>query len=329
MALGLERAGFTHVFLNEYDSHAAATLRHNRPHWPVNVSDIRDLDFRHLAGGIDLLEGGFPCQPFSLAGKRLGFRDTRGLLFFEFARAVHQIQPKVAVGENVQGLVSHDGGLTLKLMAATLQLLGYHVAYRTVQAEYFDVPQRRHRLLLLAVRQDQDIPLLFPKARGYQISLRSALAACPPSEGVDYPESRKRVLALVPEGGNWRDLPDSIRRQYVGSDADRGSCTGLARRLSWNQPSPTLLTAPIQRRTDRCHPEEVRPLTIRECARIQTFPDDWAFTGPVGSQYRQIGNAVPVNLAFHIGSAVTAMLGRGEVREFEGLVPMARVVRGE
>jgi DNA (cytosine-5)-methyltransferase 1 len=121
-------------------------------------------------------------------------------------------------------------------------------------------------------------------------------------------------MELVSEGGYWRDLPDEIQREYMGGSYHLGGGkTGMARRLAWDEPSLTLTCSPMQKQTERCHPEETRPLTVREYARVQTFPDSWEFAGPVSSQYKQIGNAVPVNLAYHLGCALRHMLdGSGE-----------------
>jgi DNA (cytosine-5)-methyltransferase 1 len=110
------------------------------------------------------------------------------------------------------------------------------------------------------------------------------------------------VLKLVPEGGNWKNLPDEIQRSYMKKNYyNTGGRTGIARRMSWNEPCLTLLCSPSSLQTERCHPSETRPFTIREYARIQTFPDSYHFVGSIASQYKQIGNAVPVNLAYHIG----------------------------
>ena len=114
MALGMEKAGFRHVLLNEFDKSACNTLRVNRPEWNIIEGDVRHIDFTPLRGKIDFLSGGFPCQAFSYAGKQGGFNDIRGTMFFELARAVKEIQPKVFMGENVKGLVSHDNGRTFK-----------------------------------------------------------------------------------------------------------------------------------------------------------------------------------------------------------------------
>lgn len=116
-------------------------------------------------------------------------------------------------------------------------------------------------------------------------------------------------MEMVPPGGYWRSLPLDIQKEYMGASFYLGGGkTGMARRLSYDEPSLTLTCAPAQKQTERCHPEETRPLTVREYARIQTFPDDWHFSGSTASQYKQIGNAVPVNLGFHIGKAIIGML---------------------
>ena len=116
-------------------------------------------------------------------------------------------------------------------------------------------------------------------------------------------------MELVPEGGYWRDLPEEIQKTYMGASYFLGGGkTGMARRLSWSEPSLTLTCNPAQKQTERCHPSETRPLNVREYARIQCFPDDWEFMGSQSSQYKQIGNAVPVNLGYHVGLAVRAML---------------------
>lgn len=114
LALGMEKAGFKHIMLNEMNHDACETLRKNHPEWNVVEGDIHDIDFSPLKGKVDFLSGGFPCQAFSYAGKRLGFEETRGTLFFELARAVKEIQPKVFLGENVKGLLEHDSGRTMQ-----------------------------------------------------------------------------------------------------------------------------------------------------------------------------------------------------------------------
>lgn len=311
-ALGLHNAGLNHVLLNEFDKDAVETLRRNSEShglgWNIVGGDVHDVSFTGMEA--EVIQAGFPCQAFSYAGKSRGFEDTRGTLFFEFARSIKEVRPKIAIGENVRGLVRHDGGRTLATMMATLDQLGYRATYRILRSQYLDVPQKRERLIIFAVRKDTDYPFIFPREQDYFISLREALRGCPESEGQTYPEKKRRVLELVPPGGCWRDLPEEIQREYMGGSYKlSGGKTGMARRLSWDEPSLTLTCAPAQKQTERCHPDETRPLTVREYARIQTFPDDWEFAGSMAHQYRQIGNAVPVNLGYHVGRCVLASLG--------------------
>lgn len=311
-ALGFSNAGINHVLLNEFDKNAAQALKDNSDahglNWVIDDRDVHDVEFSPYQA--EIMQAGFPCQAFSYAGKSKGFEDTRGTPFFEFARAIHVVQPKIAIGENVRGLERHDGGRTLKTMLAALDDLGYRVNYKILRAQYLDVPQKRERLIIFAVRKDLDCPILFPKERDYFISLKQALEGCPDSEGQEYPEKKRKVMERVPEGGCWRDLPDDVAREYMGGSYHlSGGRTGMARRLSWDQPSLTLTCAPAQKQTERCHPSETRPLKVREYARIQTFPDDWSFSGSLANQYKQIGNAVPVNLGYHVGRCVLASLG--------------------
>ncbi|MEK7594605.1 MAG: DNA (cytosine-5-)-methyltransferase [Patescibacteria group bacterium] len=308
-ALGLENAGFKHLMLNEIDKNAAATLRANKPKWNVVEDDIANIDFTQYKGKVDLIEGGFPCQAFSYAGNKRGFEDARGTLFYQFARAIKEAQPKVAVGENVKGLLTHEGGSTLRTMVDILQDLGYTVAYKVLRSQYLDVPQKRERLVIIAVRNDIDFPIVYPREKNYTVSIKEAIGDKPKSDGQVYSERKAKMMALVPPGGYWRDLPVDLQKEYMkASFYMGGGKTGMARRLSWDEPSLTLTCNPAQKQTERCHPEETRPLNVREYARIQTFPDDWQFTGSVSAQYKQIGNAVPVNLGFYMGQAVKAIL---------------------
>jgi len=306
-AIGFHNAGLQHTLLTDWDKDATTTLKKNKPKWNVIQSDIRELNFKGMKA--DIVEGGFPCQAFSYAGKKQGFEDTRGTMFFEFARCIKEVRPKIAMGENVRGLLKHDDGKTLNTIVNVLKDLGYNVAFKVLRAQYLDVPQKRERLIILAVRKDLDIPILFPKERDYTISLREALENVPASGGQSYPKRKKEILEMIPQGGYWRNLPIALQKEYMQSSFFMGGGkTGMARRLSWDEPSLTLTCAPAQKQTERCHPTETRPLTVREYARIQTFPDDWAFTGSQSSQYKQIGNAVPANLSYHMGKCLIAML---------------------
>lgn len=319
LALGMHLAGFRHVLLNEMDHIACQTLKTNMPEWNVLEGDIHNIDFAPLKGKVDLLTGGFPCQAFSYAGKKGGLNDARGTLFFELARAVKEIQPKVFMCENVKGLLSHDDGKTLNVIKESIKELGYTlIEPKVLKAIMFKVPQKRERLILIAIKNDiaSKINFKWPSPYHRIMTLRDAFFQgelsdedVPKSEGQIYPPKKIKVMDMVPEGGDWRDLPIEIQKEYMGGSFFLGGGkTGMARRLSLEEPSLTLTCAPAQKQTERCHPLETRPLTIREYARIQTFPDYWKFSGNLTDQYRQIGNAVPINLSYAIGRALIRLL---------------------
>lgn len=321
LALGLEKAGFNAIMLNELLRDACLTLKKNRPHWNVVLGDISKISFEQYEGKIDMLAGGFPCQAFSYAGKKMGFEDTRGTLFYQFARAVKETLPKVFIGENVRGLFDHNNGNTLNTIKDVISEIGYTlVEPRVLKAIFYMVPQKRERLFLIGIRNDLAGKLTFTWPAPYKkiLSLRDTLFAgelydtdCPDSLGQKYPKRKQEILEYVPQGGYWRDLSDDLQREYMKKSYYLGGGkTGMARRLAWDEPSLTLTCAPAQKQTERCHPEETRPLTIREYARIQTFPDDWNFEGSISNVYKQIGNAVPVNLAYAVGRAVVRMLNQ-------------------
>lgn len=322
MALGMEKAGIEHVLLNEIEKNACKTLRFNRPKWNVLEEDIQKVDFREYQNKIDIITGGFPCQAFSSAGKKLGFEDTRGTLFFDFARCINEVQPKIFIGENVRGLLKHDKGKTLEVIKQSVRDIGYTLIEPTIlKAMYYKVPQKRERLILVGVRNDlanQMSKFQFPEKYHKVLTVADAFKKgvlydtdVPVSDGVVYPERKKEIMEQVPEGGYWRDLSDELQREYMGGSYFLGGGkTGLARRLSMKKPSLTLVCSPAMKQTERCHPIETRPLTIRESARIQTFPDSWVFQGAKGQQYKQIGNAVPVNLAYALGLSVVDFLNK-------------------
>ncbi|WP_322630627.1 DNA cytosine methyltransferase [Aedoeadaptatus coxii] len=311
LALGLEEAGVKGLAFVEFDRSACDTLRENRPDWNVIEDDIGNVDFRGFKGKIDLVSGGAPCQAFSYAGKRLGFGDTRGTLFAQFARCVKETEPKMFLFENVKGLLSHDKGRTFNTIIHEFQKLGYEVQYQVLNSAYYGVGQKRQRLIVIGIREDlaETINFSYPEPEEKMTTLREVLNDVPPSPYQPYSENKKRVMKLVPAGGCWVDLPRDVAMDYMGrSYYSGGGKRGMARRISWDEPCLTLTTSPSQKQTERCHPDETRPFTIREYARIQSFPDEWKFEGSIGEQYKQIGNAVPVELARRLGLKVIESL---------------------
>ena len=318
LALGIEKAGFKTLALNEFNADACATLRKNRPNWNViegDVAQISGLDleeyFSIKKGQLDLLSGGAPCQAFSYAGKKLGLEDARGTLFYHYATFLEKLQPRMFLFENVRGLLSHDKGKTYKTITSIFEQAGYTIQKSVLNAWDYGVPQKRERLITIGIRNDlvEKIHFDFPKPHEYKPVLRDILLDCPKSEGTLYSEYKTKIFEQVPPGGYWRDIDPEVAKEYMKSCWNMGGGrTGILRRMSLDEPSLTVLTSPSQKQTDRCHPLEARPFTVRENARCQTFPDDWEFCGGVGSQYKQVGNAVPVNLAYEVGLKIKEAL---------------------
>ena len=330
--MGLEKAGLKCVALNEIDKWACNTLRKNRPNWNVLEGDIKNYGFSNYENKVDIVTGGFPCQAFSYAGKKLGLNDTRGTLFYEFARVVSEVKPKICLGENVKGLLSHEKGRTLEGMISVLDEIGYNVVtpVQVLKAINYNVPQKRERLILIGVRKDIDLKYKYPLPYDTIYNLSDALKKgelfdcdVPKSNGSKYPKHKKE-LKLVPQKGYWRDLPLDIQKEYMQKSFYLGGGkTGMARRIGWDEPCLTLTCSPAQKQTERCHPEETRPFTVREYARIQTFPDEWVFDGSISQQYKQIGNAVPVNLAKEIGYSLVKFLNKYDTQNQENLASIS------
>lgn len=321
LMLGLEKAGLNTIGAIEIDKHACATLSTNRKHLNVIEGDIEQIvknGIRNYIGDIevDVLSGGYPCQAFSFAGKKLGLNDARGTMFYWYAQLLHDLQPKMFLAENVRGLVSHEKGATLQGMIEVFDEVGYNVTYKVLKATDYNVAQKRERIFIIGTRKDlKKGEFQFPEPQEYKPVLRDVLKNVPPSPGRVYPPRKKEIMDMVPPGGYWRDLPIEIQKEYMkGSFYLGGGKTGMARRISWDEPCLTLTTAPDMKQTERCHPDETRPFTVREYARIQSFPDDWIFEGPMTAQYKQIGNAVPVELARHVGLAIVNHLNKLETK---------------
>lgn len=307
MALGAEAAGFHHIALVEMDSDCCQTLRYNRPAWPIIESDAGKVNYGDLypKGQLTVLSAGFPCQPFSIAGDRDGLADPRGTLFEHILSAAHALEPRYIVLENVANIINHDNGRTLKTVIGHFTRAGYrYMKAAILSAHHYGVPQKRSRWFAVMSHQTLTYDFPTPRDSGSGLTIAEALRDVPDSLGATYSESRARVLRMVAPGSNWRSLPPDIARDYMGRESyDKaasglhGGYTNVAHRLAWSDIMPTVLTQPNGKQSERCHPSETRPFSVRENARFQSFPDDYLFTGSMTSQYRQIGNAVPPKLA--------------------------------
>lgn len=200
LAIGLEKAGLKCLLLNDIDKWACQTLKKNRSKWNVVNGDIKDISFKKYRRKVDVITGGFPCQAFSYAGKKLGFKDTRGTLFFEYARAVKEAQPILCIAENVRGLLKHDNERTIKGIISVLDELGYRILEpRLLKALFYRVPQKRERTIIVGIRNDISIDYEFPHPHNMVYNLRDALQKgrlyrrdVPKSDGVEYPKRKKR-----------------------------------------------------------------------------------------------------------------------------------------
>ena len=346
--LGLEQAGLPIAIGQDVEPSCVETMKANGHR--ALLGDIRKIEPSALLEAANLKRGepflicgGPPCQPFSTAGKRLGINDPRGSLFMDFIRMIDFIRPRFFVMENVKGLISAplvedvnttfslSGGTVLDVVLYEFEKLGYRTIHGVLDAVNYGVPQFRERFILIGSRDGEDIFLPYPthfpvhqRASCRWRTLAEAISDLEDNCGpcASFSSARQEILDMVPEGGNWKNLPDDVARKAMGGAyASGGGKVGFYRRLSYSQPSPTLVTSPIQKASMLCHPRKSRPLSIREYMRIQQFPDNWYLTGTLAEQYRQIGNAVPTGLACAIGEAILATAtGTAEVatKRFRG-----------
>jgi DNA (cytosine-5)-methyltransferase 1 len=315
LSSGLMKAGLVPLLLNEIDSKCCDTLRKNHDPDIVYQGDMNDLvnddTLKQYKGNLDLLAGGVPCQAFSQAGMRKGLEDKRGGLILVFRKLLRKLMPKMFLIENVKGLLTHNGGDTFKYIVKKMSLRDkYRISYKLLNSADYLVPQKRERIIIIGVRSDINSEFVFPRQHERRVVLRDVLTEdIENAPGMVYPEKKRAVMDLVPPGGCWVNLPLDIQKEYMGKSMDSGGGKrGIARRLSMNEPSLTLTTSPCQKQTERCHPTITRPLNIKEYARIQTFPDSYEFVGSLSQQYKMIGNAVPVKMAYYVGKAIKEFL---------------------
>jgi DNA (cytosine-5)-methyltransferase 1 len=344
--LGLERAGFRIAVALECNRNAVDTIRMNRPDLPLIDRPIETVTTEEILAAARLkpgepfvVAGGPSCQVFSTAGARQSFDDPRGALFEHFARVVRESQPRFFVMENVRGLISaaakhrplsqrgpgnppleadEELGSAFRMIADQLRDLGYYTVFDVLNAADYGTPQTRQRLLLLGSRDAEGIRIPTPTHDRHARdglkpwrTLRDAAGDVAEGEPEFYRfcPGKEKYLALIPEGGNWRDLPDDLKPVAMGRAFHSwGGRSGFFRRLAWDRPSPALTTRPDSKATSLCHPTELRPLSVREYARVQEFPDSWHFAGKVRRKYEQVGNAVPLSLGAAAGRAMIEVI---------------------
>lgn len=297
-SLGLEDATFGHELAVEIDSDACQTLRLNRPRWNVFEGDVRDVDGTDYRG-IDLLAGGVPCPPFSIAGKQLGANDERDL-FPEALRLVEEAQPKAVMLENVRGLSTAKFHTYRNAIKARLCELGYESDWQVLNASEFGVPQLRPRFILVAARPDIFERFRWPGAEG-----------TPPTVG----ETLYQLMARDGWAGAdvWAERADGIGPTIVGGSRKHGGPDlGPTRaRAAWLQLGVDGRGLANEAPNELTPVDHTPRLTLEMAAAIQGFPPEWKFHGRKTAAYRQIGNAFPPPVAEAVGSAIkSAITGR-------------------
>jgi DNA (cytosine-5)-methyltransferase 1 len=310
LSSGLIKAGFTPLLLNDNNNDCCKTLKKNHIDSNIILGSMDKIDYSKYIGYVDLLTGGVPCQSFSQAGLRKGLDDPRGDLMIKFIEILNLIKPKVFMIENVKGLLTHDNGNTIKKIIESMNKNNlYNISYNCLDSSKYNVPQKRERVFIVGILKTINKKFNFPEESKNKKVLKDVLYDVPYSHGLTYSEEKKKLFKMIPQGGCWVNLPEELQKEYLGNSYNSGGGKrGILYRLSMQKPSLTLLCTPSQKQTERCHPLEERPLTIREYARIQTFDDSYEFIGSINSQYKQIGNAVPVELAKYMGISILNIL---------------------
>ena len=317
--LGFERAGFKRVWANDFDSDAQAIFSKNLG--PIDGRDIRTVPSSEIPA-CEVLTAGFPCQPFSNAGNRKGVNDSRGMLYQECLRIIADKMPKVILFENVRGLLSTkyiDGRKLIDVIKSDLESMndvGYNVTYELVNASDYGVPQNRYRLILVGIRKDLGITFEFPEKVQDKSNLTLRHILDIPEDApnqVDW-ELSPQAMAMVeqiPEGGSWKNIPYenlAPRFQRIRDDMQRYHAPNFYRRFSRDEINGTITAAAQPENCGIIHPVHNRRYTIREIARIQSFPDDFVFVDDtlknIVAMYKVIGNAVPVKLGEAMATAI-------------------------
>ncbi|MHA7777096.1 DNA cytosine methyltransferase [Roseibium sp. M-1] len=298
-ALGLEMAGFDHVALFENDRHACETLRRNRPEWTVHEHDLfQEFDFERYHG-VDLLAGGLPCPPFSVAGKQLGEKDERNL----FTRGVEiaaRVKPKAIMFENVRGMLDPSFENYRDFIEVRLRKLGYKVSWKLLQASDFGVPQLRPRVVMVALQRRYadhfDWPTKLADAKTVGETLVDLMSANGWLGAAAWKDQANKIAPTIVGGSKKHGGPDLGPTRARKAWAEMGV---EGRTIAEFAPDPEYVGMPR--------------LTIRMVARLQGFPDSWNFFGRKTHAYRQVGNAFPPPVAAAVGHNIAIAIGNAEI----------------
>lgn len=317
MDLGFKQAGYDIVFANDIDNDAVATYRDNIGE--IVQKDIREIHEDEIPE-CDILTGGFPCQPFSSAGNRKGVADERGTLFHECIRIIRKRQPKIVLFENVRGILSiknMDGSKLIDEIERIMDESGYNVNYKLLKASDYGVPQNRYRVIIVGIRKDLNKRFVFPKPlKSEDLTLGSVLDNLDPNlpnnEHWRLSPQSQEIIPYITEGGSWKDIPyDKLpeRMKRIRDNIKKYKSPNFYRRYSRTEICGTITAAATPENCGIIHPTEDRRFTVREVARIQSFPDDFVFSANnISGKYKVIGNAVPPKLSYILAKQILDIL---------------------
>lgn len=325
--LGFSKAGFEIIWANDFDADAQAVYRRNIGE--IDGRDILTVSEKEIPD-CDILTAGFPCQPFSNAGMRKGVHDSRGMLYKECLRIIGEKMPKVIVFENVKGLLSTkyiDGRKLADVISedlSNMNNIGYNVVHQLVNASDYGVPQNRQRVLFVGIRKDLGKTFSFPdKMPKENLTLGHVLNIpedVPNQVHWQLSPQALEMIEYIPEGGSWKDVPyDHLapRFQRIRDNMKKYHSPNFYRRFARNEICGTMTASAQPENCGIIHPTENRRFTIREVARIQSFPDDFIFfddtTKNITAMYKVIGNAVPVDMAKVIATSIMQQVFEDEV----------------
>jgi len=346
--LGFEYGGYTVTVALDISEDSYRNLKANRSKVPFLLGDVKNFSTSSILkeaglrpGEADVVTGGPPCQPFSPAGKRRSLKDPRAAPLMDFIRVIREARPKAFVMEEVPGILSarikhvpikkrgqrplspgERPGSAWRVVIEELRKTGYNIAWKVLNAADFGTPQTRERVIIIGIRPDIGKPT-FPSQTHTRTpittlsgilepwnTLAEALAKLDNKDGyTPLAPKFKKFMKYVPPGGNWRQIPDELKPNAMNEALIAGGGRmGFYRRLTWFEPSPTLVTSPSMKATMMIHPWEDRPLSVREYLRIQGFPDDWRVVFSPSKAYKLFGEAVPVQMAEAIARTLRGVL---------------------
>jgi len=307
--LGFEKAGFKIIWANEFDKYIWSTFERNFPTAKLDKRDVRKVSSKEIPS-TDGIIGGPPCQSWSEAGSKRGIKDKRGQLFFEYVRIIEDKMPKFFLAENVSGILHKRHSDAFNTIIKSFEDIGYRVTFNLLNASDYNVPQDRKRVIIVGYREDLGIKFIPPNPIRPKLTLEDAIKDLDGSA----------VPALQKNYKNTKNLKYPNHEYYIGDYSSIYMSRNRVR--AWDEQSFTIQAgarhAPIhpqankmlfiekdKRIFDPDSPKPYRRLSVRECARIQTFPDDFIFEYEnVAQGYKMIGNAVPVNFAYHLAKKI-------------------------